>query len=100
MRAEAVDLEPIAEAEVERPGAIGGPQVAEEARHDARVVERGDGLEERSRAALAEEAAGVQQHEALARRVGQAVEVVEVAAVRHDRHRAFRGAPASPPRAR
>ena len=84
MRAEAVDLEPVAETEGERPVAIGGAQVSEEARDDPRIVERRDRLEERPRAALPEEAAGVQHDEALARRVLQSVEVVEVAAVRHD----------------
>ena len=77
-------LELVAEPALRRPLAVGRAEVAEEARlHvEAGLVERG---QERARVALAEEAAGVRDPEALSGRVVEAGEVVEVAAVR-DRH--------------
>ena len=77
-------LELVSEPAFRRPFAVGRAEVAEEARlHvEAGLVQRG---QERPRVALAEEAAGVGDPEALPGRVVEPGEVVEVAAVR-DRH--------------
>src|SRR5205085_2606954 len=84
MRRERMQLEPIAEAERLGPLAVAGAEVADEAR---RHVQAGGGerLQERPRAALAEEAAGVRDREPLAASVLEPGEVVEVAAVRDRR---------------
>src|SRR5207244_13184462 len=78
------ELEPGAEPEPFGPRAVGRAEVADEARHDVEVAP-GERLQERPRAALAEEAPGVRDPEALGRPVLEPSEVVEVTAVR-DRH--------------
>ena len=85
--------EPVAESEPLGPGAVGRAEVAEEARLDvqAGLGERG---QERARIALAEEAAGVRDPEALARPVLEPLEVVEVRSVRDRHHRPLRPQPA------
>ena len=77
----AEELDPVAEAERLRVLAVGGAEVAGEARDH--VVEAGVGerAQERLRVALAVEVAGVRDPEAVARVVLEAREVVEVAAV-------------------
>src|SRR5581483_752916 len=87
-------LQPVAEAEALRPLAVGGAEVADEARDhvEPRVVQR---LQERARVALAEEAARVRDPEPARRPVLEPGHVVEVAAVRDRHHR-----PARPERAR
>ena len=77
-------LEPVAEVELVGPLAVGAAEVAEKTRDgiDPGVVQR---LQERPWVALAEEAAGVRDPQAPAGSVVEALEVVEVGAVR-DRH--------------
>src|SRR5581483_2223414 len=83
------DLQAVGEPERLRPLAVGGAEVADEARDDVqpRLGERG---QEGTRRALAEEAARVRDPEALAAAVLEPGEVVEVAAVRDRGHRAAR----------
>src|SRR5205085_9796729 len=76
-----VQLEPVAEPELLRPVAVGRAEVADEARDDVEAAP-GERLQERPRAALAEEAPGVRDPEALGAVVLEPGEVVEVAAVR------------------
>src|SRR5439155_11289270 len=73
------ELEPVAEVETLRPLPVGRAEVPDEARDDveARV---GQGLQERPRVALPEEAAGVRDPQARRRPVLELGEVVEVAA--------------------
>ena len=79
-------LQPVAEAELLDPLAVGRLEVAGEAGHDVVQAGGGERGEERPRVALAEEAARVSEPEALARAVLEPGEVVEVAAVRDHAH--------------
>ena len=90
-------LEPVAERERLGPLAVGRAEVADEARDDVLEPGPGERPQERARVALAEEAAGVGDPEALAAVVLEPGEVVEVGAVRDRDHPAARlEAPASP----
>ena len=90
MRQVVEQLEPVAEVELLHPLAVDRAEVADEARDH--VVEAGGGErgQERARVALAEEAAGVGDPEAVAGAVLEPGEVVEVAPVRDHAHRAGR----------
>jgi hypothetical protein len=86
------ELEPVAEAELLGPLAVGGAEIACKSGHDIEsgVVQR---LQERTRVSLPEEAPGVGDPEAFRGPVLEPDEVVEVAAVRdraHDPARAER----------
>src|SRR5262249_21553011 len=84
-RAERQQLQPAAEIERLRPLAVAGGELADEARHD--VLEPGlvERRQERLRVALAEEAAGVGDPEAIAGYVLEPLEIVVVGAVRDPR---------------
>src|SRR5581483_9066091 len=80
-----VEIEAVAEPERLGPLAVGRAEVADETRGDGQVG-AGEGLQERPRAALPEEAARVRDREPVAAAVLEAGEVVEVAAVRDGGH--------------
>ena len=85
MRGVGNELEPVAEAELLGPFAVGRAEVADEAR-DRVQLRVGERLQERTRVAAAEEAPRVRDREPLAAPVLEPGEVVEVAAVRNRRH--------------
>ena len=94
VRPEALERERVAETEAERPLAIRRPELAEERDLDAlpqlrALREHGrERAQERPRRALAEERARVDDAHPLAAGVREPVELLEVAAVRHDAARA------------